>query len=76
MIFWFIVGIVLGSATTYAVVYIHRERVYAGNIVLSETEEGKKIFSLEIEKDPDDIWVADVISFKVVPSRGVNENRE
>jgi len=76
MIFWFILGLIIGGLVTYAITYIHRERMYAGKIVLSETEEGKKIFSLEIEKDPDEIWIADTITFKVVPPTASNENRE
>ena len=76
MTFWFIVGIILGGLLTYAIMYIRTRKVFAGNIVLSETEEGKKIFSLEIERDPDEIWSADVISFKVLRPEPSDENRE
>ena len=39
---------------------------YDGQMVIKTTEEGKKIFSLELESNPEDLEDKDEISFKVV----------
>jgi hypothetical protein len=55
-------GVVLGiSSNTY-------ERLgkgYDGSVVVSTTESGKKLFSLELDGDPEDLEQHDAIRFRV-----------
>jgi len=74
MTFWLILGIVLGSLVTYAIMYIRRDKHYVGSMIL--TQEGdKKIFSLELDKDPDELASMESITFKIV-QEVYDENRE
>lgn len=41
---------------------------HGGQIVISKDEDGKKLFSLELDKDPDEIEKMRYISFKVTDS--------
>ena len=40
---------------------------YDGELVVMTTEEGKKMYSLELSSDPEDLTKKDTISFKVHP---------
>ena len=43
-------------------------RDYDGTVVVTTDENGKRIFSLELDRDPDEIEQMDNILFKVVSS--------
>lgn len=47
---------------------IFRPVKYDGYIVIETNEDGKKIFALEIDKDPDELEKSDHILFRVVDS--------
>lgn len=47
--------------------------LFQGEIVISEGKEGKKLFSLELSANPDEITKMEAITFKVVPPQ--NEHR-
>lgn len=40
--------------------------IFQGELVITETNEGKKMFSLELSKNPDEISHMEAITFKVV----------
>lgn len=44
--------------------------VFQGELVISENREGKKTFSLELSRNPDEIARMEAITFKVVDSAG------
>jgi len=75
MVLWLGIGIVLGIGLAYMFNYIARDKSGVGRMILTRTEDGKKIFSLEIDKDPDLLENMRYITFKVIPE-SEDENRE
>ena len=51
----------------FTVILFLNRPVPEGKIVITEGLDGKKLFSLELDKTPEEIEAMDVISFKVVP---------
>ena len=61
MLFFFIlISILLAIRLHY--------RPYDGTVVITTDENGKRIFSLELDRDPDEIEEMDNILFKVMSS--------
>lgn len=58
-------GVLLGLAMKS---YDASEAKFDGNIVVMNTQDGGKTFSLELDKNPDELAEMDKIVFKVVPS--------
>lgn len=65
----FLQGLVILSLCVYILVLWSRQRVNGGKIVITQNEDGKKLFSLELDKDPDEIEQMSYISFKVIDSQ-------
>lgn len=40
---------------------------YDGQMVITQPEEGKKRFTLELNDDPEDLYKRDLVTFKIVP---------
>jgi hypothetical protein len=60
------IGAVLGfSSVNYDKTHAAPGVAYDGQIVVTQTEEGKKVFSLEFDGDPQNIDQQDSITFKV-----------
>lgn len=56
-------GVCLGiSHNTYA----KTEAAFGGKIVISDTDDGKTLYSLELDTDPEMIQLKDTVSFKVI----------
>ena len=62
-----IVVITIAVLAVYAIILQRRlwRRHEDGLIVITENEDGKKMFTLELDKDPDEIASMDYILFKV-----------
>lgn len=58
--------IVLGLGLLFAGLYFIKSPKTHGKILIQETEEGKRLFSLEVDIDPDEIENMQVVVFKVV----------
>jgi hypothetical protein len=58
-------GLFLGLAQKS---YDNSTAKYDGNIIVLDTQDGGKTFSLELDKNPDDLAQMDSIKFKVNPS--------
>jgi hypothetical protein len=54
--------------TIYSALWLFMETKIDGNIIISENREGNKLFSLELEKSPEELEDMNVISFKVIKS--------
>lgn len=65
----FLQGLVILSLCVNILVLWSRQRVNGGKIVITQNEDGKKLFSLELDKDPDEIEQMSYISFKVIDSQ-------
>jgi hypothetical protein len=63
---WFIVLILLFVIFVLSVTISLFHRRHEGQIVVMEDEEGKKIFTLELNGDPEDIVRMKSVTFKVV----------
>lgn len=59
------IGMLLGVSSK---VYSSSGLAYDGNVLVYSPEEGKKLISLELNMDPEEIENLDSIKFKVVPS--------
>jgi len=67
LIFILVLGIILlVSSNNY-------KKSHSGEIVITEHEDGKKTFSLELETDPNELVGMDVISFKVISETDIAE---
>lgn len=53
-------------ATNIVLVFVIYFKKPDGEIVISTDEEGKTLFSLELDKSPEEIEEMDLVSFKVV----------
>lgn len=62
-------GVILGVSTRQ---YEASGAGYDGRMVVVEPEDGRKIFSLELDGDPEDIVNRDSIRFKVDPHKAEN----
>jgi hypothetical protein len=56
------------SVLSFVYLVFFKKVKYDGYIIVSTSDEGKKTFLLEINKDPDLIETSSVILFKVVPA--------
>ena len=59
LIFIFLIGIILVFSTT------NYKKTHNGEIVITMMPDGKKVFSLELETDPNELVDRDVVSFKI-----------
>ena len=71
-IFTFSIGVVFGYI---ARVHLVHSTEYAGTILVTQTED-KKIFSLELDTDPDTLEDADEVLFKVNAHPSVKAHRD
>lgn len=55
----FAIGMIVGF-------HMNKETFYEGTLIIKESPEGKKTFSLEMDVDPYKIKDLDIITFKVV----------
>ena len=65
------VNIITAIATIVITIFVtlqiqSRHRRIDGHIVVTQNGDGKKIFSLELNKNPDDLELEEFIVFKVV----------
>lgn len=65
-------GVVLGLSTRS---YNKSDARFGGVMDVSLDDEGKKLFSLELNKDPDDLEKMKEVTFKVSPSTEVNPGK-
>jgi len=73
----YILGIILIFILVLGVILLVSSKNYkkshSGEIVITEREDGTKIFSLELETDPNELVGMDVISFKVISESDLAE---
>lgn len=63
---WILLAYTIGTIFGYVCrVFLVRKMRYSGVIIITDTED-KKIFSLELDTDPDVLEVQDEVIFKVV----------
>ena len=61
-----LIAICVAIITTCMNVYLWKRRPYDGQMVITTDRSGKKIFSMELDKTPDEIERMKQVSFKVV----------
>lgn len=62
-----VLGVILILNAAMGIISRKRNGHHDGKIIVTKTSDGKKIFTLELDGDPDEIEGKDSISFKVVP---------
>lgn len=61
-----VLGILAGVTTIFGIRLNARLNHYDGDMVVETNEDGRKVFSLNFEQDPETLEYRDSISFKVV----------
>lgn len=65
--------ILLIGLSVYLVVSKNKTPIYDGQIVITVLENSKKVFSLELSGDPEDLEQKESVTFKVVSADIVDE---
>ena len=61
------------SVICYLIITKNKSTVYDGQIVITVLENSKKVFSLELSGDPEDLEQKESVTFKVVSADIVDE---
>jgi len=73
----YILGIILIFILLLGVILLVSSKNYtkshSGEIIITERQDGTKVFSLELETDPNELVGMDVISFKVISESDLAE---
>lgn len=64
----YVVGVILVLNLWLSVIFLVKETNYDGQMVVKEKESGGKLFSLELNSDPEELQGKNSILFKVVQS--------
>lgn len=65
VVFSWILGFLFGISFTIIYARYFSKVAYDGAIVVSSPEEGKKVFSLELNGDPNDLEQKTAVTFKI-----------
>jgi stress response protein SCP2 len=66
MCIWSILAGILICTVLFTIIFMVKKPAPDGKIVVTQGSSGKKVFSLELDKTPEEIETMNVISFKVV----------
>lgn len=68
MIYFIVIGFVIVISVIFQIYFLKRNQKVDGDILILTTNEGKKLFSLELDKSPEEMEKMKFIVFKVVKS--------
>jgi hypothetical protein len=68
VIYFIVIGFVIVISVIFQIYFLKRNQKVDGDILILTTNEGKKLFSLELDKSPEEMEKMKFIVFKVVKS--------